>query len=84
MTEKAKIGSNLTKFVRLGDGILYKEVKKILNSDKVILQSDLFKQLKNNPKSLTKIAYTGKLKPTSPLYNYKISLLQVSFTCSTV
>lgn len=30
MAEKAKIGSNLTKFVRLGDVILYKEVKKIL------------------------------------------------------
>lgn len=41
MEEKAKIGSNLTKSVRLGDVIPYKEVKKILKPDKVILQTCL-------------------------------------------
>lgn len=56
MAEKAKIGSNLTKFVRPGDVIPYKEVKKTLKPAKVVLQSDLFSVLKNNPKSLTKIS----------------------------
>lgn len=44
------------KICQAWDVIPYKEVKKTLKPAKVVLQSDLFSVLKNNPKSLTKIS----------------------------
>lgn len=53
MSEKSKIGSHLS-----GLGMLFhtKKSKMIMKPAKVILQSDLFRELKHNPKSLTKMS----------------------------